>query len=706
MSTQNRRQVSTKTHKMLWGRAASRCAFPECKRELVIDGNAVDDASLVGQECHIIAKEPEGPRGQSDLSSKKRDDYDNLILLCNIHHKHIDDQPNTYTVESLRHLKQAHEQWVSASLQGIAPLFTVPYPRNPLFTGREDILNTLHDRLITTKSTTLTQPQAINGLGGIGKTQIAIEYAYAYREKYHAVLWVSAASSDLLTLDYVEIAKELHLPQQDEQDQSLVIEAVKKWLATHEHWLLILDNADDMKNVNRFLPVQHTGHILLTTRAQSTGKMAQGIDVETMDKDEATLLLLRCSKVLQPEEPLAQATDKQRKDAENLVQELGSLPLALDQAGAYIEASRSTLSHYFTLYRTHRKVLLSERGERADNDHPEPVTVTLSLSFKSVEQASPVAADMLRLCAFFDGDAIPEDLFLQDVASLPSTLRNLSKNIYELDKALKELLRFSLVRRNTEAKHISIHRLVQMVLKDEMQAESYRDWAERAIQVIEKAFPVVDVSSWEQCKQYLPHAQACITLIIRENYTFTEVVDLLMGVARYEYDHALYSQAEPLYQRALAIREQVLGPEHPDTALSLNNLAMLYDSQGKYEQAEPLLQRALAIQEQVLGPEHPGTALSLNNLAMLYNAQGKYEQAEPLYQRALAIREQVLGPEHPGTALSLNNLAALYNAQGKYEQAEPLYQRALAIREQVLGPEHPDTHTIRSNYFLLLESKG
>ena len=163
-----------------------------------------------------------------------------------------------------------------------------------------------------------------------------------------------------------------------------------------------------------------------------------------------------------------------------------------------------------------------------------------------------------------------------------------------------------------------------------------------------------------------------------------------------------FDEAVPLYHRALAIREQVLGPEHPNTATSLNNLAVLYDTQGLYAQAEPLYQRALAIREQVLGPEHPHTASSLNNLAALYHDQGLSAQAEPLYQRALAIREQVLGPEHPNTATSLNNLAALYDTQGLYAQAEPLLQRTLAIREKSLGPEHPHVAICLGNYAALL----
>ena len=163
-----------------------------------------------------------------------------------------------------------------------------------------------------------------------------------------------------------------------------------------------------------------------------------------------------------------------------------------------------------------------------------------------------------------------------------------------------------------------------------------------------------------------------------------------------------YAQAEPLYKRSVAIVEKVLGPEHPDVAQGLNNLAVFYDEQGKYAQAEPLYQRSLAIREKGLGPEHPDVAQSLNNLAALYDAQGKYAQAEPLFKRALAIREKVLGPEHPQVAIGLNNLALLYFNQGNYAEAEPLYQRRLAIDEKVLGPEHPSVATSLNNYAALL----
>ncbi|MBW4546981.1 MAG: CHAT domain-containing protein [Symplocastrum torsivum CPER-KK1] len=198
-------------------------------------------------------------------------------------------------------------------------------------------------------------------------------------------------------------------------------------------------------------------------------------------------------------------------------------------------------------------------------------------------------------------------------------------------------------------------------------------------------------------------------LAIREKVLGKEhpLVDTSLNIlANLYWEMGNYSQAEPLYQRSLAIREKVLGKEHLAVAQSLNNLALLYQYMENYSQAEPLYQRSLAIWEKVQGKEHPDVAQSLNNLAEMYRAQGNYSQAEPLYQRSLAIREKVLGKEDPDVAASLNNLAELYRAQGNYSQAEPLYQRSLAIREKVLGKEHPDVATSLNNLALLYWELG
>jgi tetratricopeptide (TPR) repeat protein len=586
----------------------------------------------------------------------------------------------------------------------------VPYQRNPYFTGREQILKHLHDTLSMEKAAALTQPpappQALSGLGGIGKTHIAVEYAYRYRGEYHDVLWVTAATRETLIANFVTLAGLLHLPEKDEQDQNITVQAVKRWLEQHDQWLLIFDNADDLALAEDFLPTGSKGHILLTTRAQASGTLANGIDVEEMDRDEGMLLLLRRAKVLARDAPLAQASETDRIAAEAIVKEMDGLPLALDQAGAYIEETHCGVPAYLLSYRQRQAELLKRRGGTG-RDHPEPVATTWSLSFEQVERLNPMATDLLRVCAFLAPDALPEELLLEGASQLGTRLQPLTTDATRLNDAIGVLLRYSVVKRDPQERTLSIHRLVQAVLKESMKEQTRRAWAQRTVRAVNLAFPdVTDVRLWEQCNRYLPHALVCEALIEEYSFAFAEASRLLNRTAHYLHRRAQYPQAEPLYQWALAIREQQLGPGHPDTATILNNLANLYQEQGKYEQAEPLYQRALAIDEKAYGPDHPEVAADLNNLANLYRTQGKYEQAEPLYQRALAIREQQLGPEHPDTASSLNNLANLYHDQGKYEQAELLYQGALAIVEKQLGPGHPDTAMILNNLAGLYHDQG
>src|SRR6266567_2328579 len=582
-------------------------------------------------------------------------------------------------------------------------IWNVPYRRNLYFTGREEALRALHERFSTTKTSVLSQSQAMSGLGGVGKTQIAVEYAYRHREEYRCVLWVNAATRDTIIASFLEVATLLALPQQQEANQNKVIAAVTHWFREHDRWLLIFDNADDLTLADEFLPPSDTGFLLLTTRHQAPATLADSLDIETMHQDEGALLVLRRAKLLARDAPLAQARPEDRAQAARIVEVMDGLPLALDQAGAYIEETRCTLPAFLETYQRQSAEILRRRG-RSGKEHPLPVATTWSLSFVQVQQLNPAAADLLRVCSFLAHDAIPEELILDGATELGPLLATWQNDTTQLDEAIGTLSGFSLVRRDREERAISLHRLVQAAQLLDMDESTRRIWAERTVRALNQAFPHVDFTTWPQCERLLPHATRCVAFIERYRFAFPEAARLLNQTAFYLHERAQYPEAEPLYQRALAISEQALGPNHPDTATNLNNLAGLYKSQGKYEQAEPLYQRALAIREQALGPNHPDTATSLNNLAGLYDSQGKYEQAEPLYQRALAIREQALGPNHPDTAGSLNNLAGLYDHQGEYAKAEPLLKRALTIYEQVLGPNHPTTIVVRANHAHLLES--
>jgi hypothetical protein len=285
----------------------------------------------------------------------------------------------------------------------------VPHARNPFFTGRDEVLERLREALQSRGAA------ALSGLGGIGKTQTALEYAYRHRQEYECVFWAKAESRHTLIADYVSIATLLNLPESTVKEQEAVVGAVKRWLESNPGWLLILDNADELAMAREFIGSDAKGHILLTTRAQATGGLAERVEIEEMEPEESVVFLLRRVSVIAKDAPLSAGKEAERKLAEQISRELGRLPLALDQAGAFIEETPSSLAEYLQLYKAKGKELRAQRGDLGD--HPS-VSVTFSLAFEKVSASNPAAADVIRVCSYLSPDAIPEEIFTEGAAEL------------------------------------------------------------------------------------------------------------------------------------------------------------------------------------------------------------------------------------------------------------------------------------------------
>jgi len=529
--------------------------------------------------------------------------------------------------------RQASQSSERPTFPGALPaVWNIPYPRNPYFTGREELLRRLAASLRVGETVGIFQPHAVSGLGGVGKTQLALEYAYRYYQDYEVVLWTRADTQEALISGFVTFAALLQLPQQEERDQLKIVQAFKHWLMNNAGWLLLLDNADDLALVRDFLPPTGKGHTLLTTRAASMGRLAQRLEVDTLDVEPGALLLLRLTYRLAPDAPLEQAEASERTIALSITQELGGLPLALDQAGAYIEETHCSLVDYLQLYRTQRTDLLKARGGLVP-DHPEPVATTWSLSFAQVQERSAAAADLLRVCAFLHPDAIPEEIITEGAAALGPELQAVAQNPLVLNQAIGVLLSYSLLKRQPEEHLLSMHRLVQAVLKDGMDASTYRQWAERVVQAVDQVLPEMEYRTYTRYERCLPHAQECAQLIEQEQLTTFAARRLLMHTGLYLREHARYAEAEAFYRHSLRIREQALGPDHSDVAYPLNNLGILYYEQGKYVEAEPLYQRALRTWEQALGPNHPRTQEVVRNYADLLRKMGRETEASELEAR-------------------------------------------------------------------------
>ncbi|NVL93610.1 MAG: tetratricopeptide repeat protein, partial [Desulfobacterales bacterium] len=412
--------------------------------------------------------------------------------------------------------------------------------------------------------------------------------------------------------------------------------------AQNTGWLLIFDNARRPEDLRAYLPLAATGHVLVTSRNPAWRGLASPLTVQVWERPESVAFLLKRTG----------QTDEAAADA--LAEALGDLPLALAQAGAYVDATRTTLADYLELFQSRRTELWED--ERPPLDYPHTVATTWSLAMDQIGKDSPASADLLNLCAYLGPDDIPQTLLREGKEHLPKSLSATVADPLAMNEAVAALLQYSLLERTEDA--LSVHRMVQAVARDRLPEDARSTWAGAALRLVESAFPSgddpQDVRTWPQCARLLPHALAAAGHAEALQVASEATAYLLNQAGLYLRWRAEFAEAKAAFERALTINEKVVGEEHPNTAASLNNLGILLQAMGDLAGARSYYERALAINEKVLGGEHPGTALSLNNLGTLLRAMGDLAGARPYYERALAINEKVLGGEHPGTALSLN----------------------------------------------------
>lgn len=644
-------------------------------------------AEAIGMHRHAISRWEQG----EVLPSSK------AIVLELARYLHLDEQ------ETRRLLDE--------SMTAPVHFWGVPAPRNLLFTGRKKTFELLHAHLHVDKVNVSPQIVALCGLGGIGKTQTALEYAYRYALEYRAIFWIEAETMERVLFSWQRIAELLQLPEHSLTDQQRVVEAVQRWLSSHDQWLLIWDNVEDLTLLHRFLSLTRQGAFLLTTRRQALGTFAWGLDVSPMEPEESAVLLLRRAKLLEAKTATEAVPQLSKRDPSEcavvtkLVTILGGLPLALDQAGAYIEETGCSLVDYLHYYEQQQGDLLSRRGNFT-SDHVHSVTATFRLSQERVEHEQIGAAGLLRLCAFLHAEDIPEDLFhlnAEQAGDFGPVLASLMSDPMHFDLALAALRNLSLVQRSVLTHTLSLHRLVQVVIREQMDAAEVRLWSERVIRLVNAAFPKVTFSTWADCERLLVHALVCVPLIELVGQALPASGELLEKTGRYLLERGRIDEAEPLLRKAVSLGELEDGFDHPKLIPRLANLGELFWRQGKYASAETLLSRTLALEERHLEANHLLTADTVNTLAVIYLDQGKYDQAEPFFRRALHMWEL---HNHSDKNAGLNNLALLYSRQGKYAQAEPLYQQALDVCKQMLGPEHPEVSFALGNLAVLYRDQG
>ncbi|MFB9360705.1 tetratricopeptide repeat protein, partial [Actinoplanes nipponensis] len=496
-----------------------------------------------------------------------------------------------------------------------AGLWNVPRRPSRVFVGRDTVMNEVAQTLAS--GTHGVIGQSVTGLGGVGKTEVALHHAHACRDRYTGVWWVGADSGANLTAGLAALAHRLApattvLP--DDQAEAWAI----GWLNHHDGWLLILDNVEEPGDIQALLGGVDGGRVLITTRR----------DIEWTSHG---LIPIRLGTLTQAEavQMLSERTGQDdRAAAAGIAAYLGCLPLALEQAAAYINHHRTSMAAYHDrLHDEQAGSLLA--GMAPGQDAQRAVTRVWAVTLDALTATNPGAVEILRVLAWLAPDDIPRDLI--------TALTNGDQTTADL--ALGLLASYSMITLDTAT--VSTHRLVQTVVRLTPPAsQTTTDPSSQAIQLLNTAAPANpggDPAGWPRWRDLLPH----ITTLTNHlpHSTDTALGRLLNETGVFERSQGLYQQAELHSTQALAITEAARGSEHPDVAVCLGNLAVSYSALGRAGEAVPLFRRALAITEAALGPEHPSVAIRLGNLAGSYRALGRAGEAVPLEQRALAITE-------------------------------------------------------------------
>ncbi len=498
------------------------------------------------------------------------------------------------TIIELSRCLRLNEEDVSrlldAGLLTVTPRWSLPYQRNPFFTGRQAILQQLHILLAEKPNVASTRSCVLHGLGGIGKTQTAIEYAYRHAQDYAAVFWMNTETEEALIKSFITTARTLKLPINDLQKRDEIVLVVLEWLNTHRDWLLIFDNVTEKALIQRFVPASRHGSLLFTTRLPTLGTLALHLELEPLSLEESTQFLLSRTGKQLFQQPTVAITAKEIIAMYEIARVMGGLPLALDQAAAYVDESQCGFVLFLALFQ--RDALQVLQVHPASITYPHCVENIFTGAFARLQQEDRVAAEVLLMCCFLAPENIPETFFSKGASYLNPELRATLTDPFQFNATLKNLLTYALLRRNTLAETLSIHPLVQLILKEQMSEKVQRMWIEQLIHLLDQLLPderdLFDIHWQIWCEQILPHAQYVLQEAEYFQLVSYERDSLLNKVAMYLSYRAGHDnkQAEALCCCTVSVREQKqLRVDHPNLALTLAGLAST-PQQGKYHNEE------------------------------------------------------------------------------------------------------------------------
>ncbi|MFE3827325.1 tetratricopeptide repeat protein [Streptomyces sp. NPDC059092] len=594
-----------------------------------------------------------------------------------------------------------------ADVEAPGALTNLPAPPSPVFVDRQSDMGELHAALNDGLPAT---PSVVYGLGGVGKSALALHFAHHHRDRYNPVWWIPAETPSSIAGALAGLAAGINpfgclASASSAENAAWAV----NWLQAHEGWLLIFDNAASPRDLEAVIGPLGSGRHLITSR-RSTGwrRLARPLVLETLPADAAVDMLVRLIDDQDADD--GHDADTGGSDGpggadgpllERIAAELGHLPLALEQAAAYIEYTAITPTTYLERLRRHPARMFAASAPAspgaagaagAEVHHHRTVARIWQLSLQAITAESPLAGDILRTFAWFSSAPVPREL-----------AHALHTDPFVVDDALALLHTYSMI--TLTRRTFSLHGLVRAVARTPDSADPNRAAdlitvaRERSEGVMWQSLPgdpVFDVTGWERWRELLPHIHALLALLNPEQDT-RATADISFLASGFLQGEGHMAQAISYSRRAVDAFVRIYGPDAPRTMAARSFLASAHRTAGDLESALPLHLGNVADCERVLGPDHPDTLVARGNLAYLYALRGETDRALELNRRNLGDYERTVGPDHPHTLNARANLASSYRAAGDLARAVALHEQSLAEYELHFGPDHPETLTARSN---------
>ncbi|KAF8994288.1 P-loop containing nucleoside triphosphate hydrolase protein, partial [Cyathus striatus] len=601
------------------------------------------------------------------------------------------------------------------------------------FTGQEEYLKKLHEQFDKNDASG-RKLYLLYGMGGIGKTQICLKFkdeyhtVHSYIEiltKYYSyshIFWIDATSENIADQSFKDTYKTytVDMPSGVSYSPAMVLQ----WMTNLKtEWLLIFDNADGSPDiVEKFIPPGDKGNILITSRNQEHKRNVSpenSSEVVVMSEDTAVELLFKAS-------GLKKNHDKYFEVAANICGELYYLPLAIDQAGAYISAGNCSINKYISVYSKYRSKLMTNKNFRGASKYNKTVYGTWEISFEKIlemannkefAKTANYAITLINICAFMHHENISDEIFERAakyysvhvkhnkdcvhpvfLPSMDTALLNFDEsnnwNEIQYRESVNVLLSFSLITRTIDGEKFGLHPLVQSWCKDQLVFKDRDTWNWNTRGILLSSVTYKD-DSIEYIYQNSIQLHLMSTRILGNEHPHT--LKSMANLACTYVELGKYMEAEMLEIQVLEMRTRILGKEHPHTLRSMANLAWTQGNLGKFIEAEILEIQVLEMRTRILGKEHPDTLTSMANLALTQGNLGKFMEAEMLEIQVLEMSTRILRKEHPDTLTSMANLALAQGNLGKFMEAEILEIQVLEMRTRILGKEHPDTLTSMAN---------